>query len=260
MDDNKNIRIVRGSQRFAGSPDRDIKLIPYIDADRRTLIQGNRNSVQDLKKIDFDKYDCIIDMCLFNTSQFLLVNKFISSSTNYIFISSGAADERYISKFDEYGINKRMVEKCLSITNINYKIARPSYIIGKGDHRSRLDYFISRLKNEKTIEINGSGNHLINFVFIQDVVNCLLKLVKDNDRTYKTYNICGDKSITINELIKLLKIELNIVNHKTKNGKGALFPNHTFKFDNSDIKNDYEITFTDLKSGIKEYIQKTDEY
>ena len=45
MDDNKNIRIVRGSQRFAGSPDRDIKLIPYIDADRRTLIQGNRNRV-----------------------------------------------------------------------------------------------------------------------------------------------------------------------------------------------------------------------
>ena len=111
-------------------------------------------------------------------------------------------------------------------------------------------------KNEKTIEINGSGNHLINFVFIQDVVNCLLKLVKDNDRTYKTYNICGDKSITINELIKLLKVELNIVNHKTKNGKDALFPNHTFKFDNSNIKNDYGITFTDLKSGIKEYIQR----
>ena len=48
MGDNKNIRIVRGSQRFAGSPDRDIKLIPYIDVDRRELIQGNRNRVLNL--------------------------------------------------------------------------------------------------------------------------------------------------------------------------------------------------------------------
>jgi len=48
MGDNKNIRIVRGSQRFAGSPDRDIRLIPYIDVDRRELIQGNRNRVLNL--------------------------------------------------------------------------------------------------------------------------------------------------------------------------------------------------------------------
>ena len=220
------------------------------------VIRGNRNSLWDLKRVDFDKYDCIVDMCLFNITQFLMLDGFIPSDTNYIFISSGAADKRYVSVFDEYGSDKRMIEKCLSRTDMNYKIVRPSYIIGKGDHRSRLDYFISRLKNKETIEISGSGNHLINFVFIQDAVNCLLKLVEDNDRTYKTYNICGDKSITINGLIELLKIELNIADHKTKDAKDTLFPNNAFEFDNSDIKNDYGIIFTDLKSGIKEYIQK----
>ena len=48
MDDNKNMRILRGNQRFAGSPSGDIKLTPFIESDKRTLIQGDRNKVLNL--------------------------------------------------------------------------------------------------------------------------------------------------------------------------------------------------------------------
>jgi|TARA_R110000824_G_scaffold179053_4_gene359100 hypothetical protein len=43
MSNEKNIRIVRGASRYAGSQNKDISLTPLITSDRRTLIQGDRN-------------------------------------------------------------------------------------------------------------------------------------------------------------------------------------------------------------------------
>ena len=151
------------------------------------------------------------------------------------------------------------VEKALSETDLNYKIVRPSYIVGMGNHRPRLGYYISQLKNNKSIAIDGDGNYPINLVFANDVVNCLLKLIVDDRRTYETYNICSDEFITINNLIEFLKSELDINNHRTLDTIDSLFPNQSFTFDNSKIKNDYKIMFTDLREGIKNYIEEYNE-
>ncbi|MDB3870357.1 hypothetical protein N9322_00230 [bacterium] len=43
MSNEKNIRIVRGVSRYAGSQNKDVSLTPLINSDRRTLIQGERN-------------------------------------------------------------------------------------------------------------------------------------------------------------------------------------------------------------------------
>ena len=225
------------------------------------VIQGDRNNTEDLKQIDFGGYDCIIDMCLYKLEQFNLIKDLIPNNVNYIFVSSGAVD--YIKAFGEYSLEKKNIEEALMKTNINYKIVRPSYIVGKGNHRPRLSYFISKLKNNEEIEMDD-GNYPINLVFVQDVVNCLLKLVKDNNRTCKIYNICGDESTTVNELVDFLKFELNIKYHKTSPSLNAykemgIIPNQSFELDNTEIKNDYEIKFTDLKSGIKKYIKELNE-
>ena len=63
------------------------------------IIQGDRNNKEDLEKIDFDKYDCIVDMCLFKLEQFKLMKDLIPEDVNYIFVSSGAVD--YIDAFGE---------------------------------------------------------------------------------------------------------------------------------------------------------------
>ena len=66
-----------------------------------------------------------------------------------------------------------------------------------------------------------------------------------------------------NALIDFLKFELNISHHTYEDisevGE-ALFPNQVFEFDNSDIKRDYDISFTDLEAGIKDYIKETNEF
>ena len=227
--------------------------------DGATKIKFDRNNKSDIDSFNFKGFDCIVDMCLFKLEQFNLIKDSISTHTNYIFVSSGAVDYVDTNSFGDYAIEKMEVEKDLSETNLNYKIVRPSYIVGMGNHRPRLGYYISQLKNDESIAIDGDGNYPINLVFAEDVVDCLMKLIVDDKRTYETYNICGDESITINGLIEFLKFELDIGYHKTIDTIDSLFPNQSFEFDNTNIKKDYKIEFTDLRQGIKKYIEEYNE-
>jgi len=220
----------------------------------------DRNNKEDYDYINFSNYDCIVDMCLFKLEQFELIKDFIPTNTNYIFVSSGAVDYIDTNSFGDYAVEKMEVERALSQTNLNYKIIRPSYIVGIGNHRPRLGYYISQLKNKKPISIDGDGDYPINLVFADDVVECLVRMTHDMNRTYKTYTIAGDESITINELIKFLKSKLKIKKHKTKNTTDSLFPNQSFEFNNTKVKSEYGIEFTDLRRGIKKYIKDYNEY
>jgi len=222
-------------------------------------VKFDRNNKSDIKSFNFNEFDCIVDMCLFKPEQFDLIKDSIPKDANYIFVSSGAVDYIDTNSFGDYAVEKMEVEKALSETDLNYKIVRPSYIVGMGNHRPRLGYYISQLKNNKPIAIDGDGNYLINLVFADDVVDCLMKLVTDDKRTYKTYNICSNESITINELIKLLKYELSIKSYETIDTTDSLFPNQSFEFDNIEIRDDYNVNFTDLKKGIKKYIKEYNE-
>jgi len=49
MSNEKNIRIVKGSSRFKGSTDKDVNLQPFLASHQRTLIQGDRNLVLNLR-------------------------------------------------------------------------------------------------------------------------------------------------------------------------------------------------------------------
>ena len=109
------------------------------------IIQGDRNNSEDIDKINFDSYGCIVDMCLFFESQFDLIADRINEDTNYIFVSSGAADDRYIDEYGDYGKDKKKVEERLKKSKLNYKIVRPSYIVGKGNHRPRLGHYMNKL-------------------------------------------------------------------------------------------------------------------
>ena len=228
--------------------------------DGATKIKFDRNIKSDILSFNFNKFDCIVDMCLFKPKQFNLIKDEIPTDVNYIFVSSGAVDYIDTKSFGDYAIEKMDVEKSLSQTDLNYKIIRPSYIVGIGNHRPRLGYYINKLKNNEPISIDGDGDYPINLVFANDVVNCLIKLINNNNKTCETYNICGNESVTINELINILKEELKINNHETIETKESLFPNQSFEFSNKKIKKDYGVNFTNLKVGIKQYIGEYNEF
>ena len=89
MSNEKNIRIVRGESRYAGSQNKDISLQPVITADRRTLIQGDRNRSLNL----VDQFEAERDYC--STYRLygkigLLYNNIISGAT------TGTNDTNYL--------------------------------------------------------------------------------------------------------------------------------------------------------------------
>ena len=241
-------------------------------------IKGDRNNKEDLKKIDFGKYDSIVDMCLYKAEQFNLIKNFIPKNTNYVFVSSGAVD--YQKDFGDYASEKIEIENALIKSKINYKIVRPSYIVGKGDPYSRLE---SYMKPDVPVDGGkGGAKNVINLVFVQDVVNCLVKLSEDLNRTNEIYYICGENH-SIDDLLYKITDQLRQYNskYKEKFGRGAPhleylknnpiytivgdlnrppFKNFPFKFTYSKrtkITDHYGISISNFTDRISEYIETT---
>ena len=238
------------------------------------IIPGDRNKLEDLEKIQFDKYDCIVDMCLYKPEQFKLMEPLLNESIPYIFISSGAAyknvniwpvDENYklggISTFGNYGKEKADVENLISKSNLeNYKILRPSYIVGEGNHNPRLGYYINAIQNNTPIEVAGNGENIINLVFAEDVVECILNIIySDLDLNLSSpisYNISSNEFMTVNSLINIIAKELKVENLKINyDSSEAIFPyTHYGVFSNDRIKIFYNKEFKTLKESLPSYI------
>jgi len=198
------------------------------------IIQGDRNKPEDLAKIDFTKYDCIVDMCLFFESQFDLIEHLIPNETNYIFVSSGAADDRYIEHYGDYGVDKKKVESRLEDSKLNYKIVRPSYIVGKGNHRPRLGHYMNKIIHKEHIEIAGDGKNTINIVFVQDVVDCLEEIIFNFPAVSLQQEVVGTNIEVIDLIYKVFKYVLDDTYEGdvmlVQNDETALFPKNDFEF------------------------------
>lgn len=260
--------LVLGGNRFVGKAFVKRTLSEYrynfVDVFNRSgtgpdgshIIQGDRNNREDLEKIEWSKYDAIVDMCLFSPEQYKLVSDLIPKETNYIFVSSASADDRYLSSIGSYGLDKKLVEDMIESDEKNYKIIRPSYIVGKGNHRPRLGYYLNQLRINEPIDVERDGTEIVNLVFVQDVVEIISKMIKDKTKTMKKYFVTGDKDISINDLIN--KLYFWYPNkHTTRNNVfgSPLFGFDFFNFDNSDIKKDYNIEFTSLADGLIDYYE-----
>ena len=205
-----------------------------MDTCEGNIIQGDRNKPEDLEKIDFTKYDCIVDMCLFFESQFDLIEHLIPNETNYIFVSSGAADDRYIEHYGDYGVDKKKVESRLEDSDINFKIVRPSYIVGKGNHRPRLGHYMNKIIHKEHIEIAGDGKNTINIVFVQDVVDCLEEIIFNFPAVSLQQEVVGTNIEVIDLIYKVFKYVLDDTYEGdvmlVQNDETALFPKNDFEF------------------------------
>jgi nucleoside-diphosphate-sugar epimerase len=217
-----------------------------MDTCEANIIQGDRNNSEDLDKIDFDVYGCIVDMCLFFESQFDLIEDRINEDTNYIFVSSGAANSKYSQNYGDYGHDKKQVERRLQDSKLNYKIVRPSYIVGQGNHRPRLGHYMNKIINREHIEVAGNGQNKVNVVFVQDVVNQLVRLVTTGARTYEMIEVVGD-NIEIADLIyKVNEYSREGEVMLVQDDENAVLPEHDFTFETN-------WDYTKLEEGLKDY-------
>ena len=166
--------------------------------------------------------------------------------------------ETFNQKGTSYATGKRECEKYLvEEATVSFTIFRPPKIFGPNDPSGRIWWWIQRA-------IDGQGfiipDHYIDkfqFVFIDDLVKCILKSINTNSSRNRIYNVAMDEICGMKDWIYLLSqvtgnpikfcfIPMNVIKNdsKLKNYKVPLYNYSPYLFNTSKIKEDLNIQFT----------------
>jgi nucleoside-diphosphate-sugar epimerase len=189
---------------------------------------------------------------------------FISSTT--VLVPQGSAVRN--SKLES--------EKLIEQSGLEWTVLRPAMIYGTPDDQnySKMLYFI---KKRRFFVMFGSGQNLIQPVYVSDVANAV-SLVLENKKTYKkTYEICGKKPVKYIDMLnivrsrtkkpfKIIRLPLKISKVIIKSycrivSKSSLKPDmiERMEFDKAysyeDAANDFGFSPMDFEQGIEKLIQ-----
>jgi hypothetical protein len=100
-----------------------------------------------------------------------------------------------------------MAEEYVKASGIPNTILRPTIVIGE---RSSILYSLSKLGNLPIVPIFGDGSVLIQPIFIEDLISCILNIIENNIFDNETMDIGGPEQVSIESFIKtLLKLSYN---------------------------------------------------
>ncbi|MBS3140781.1 NAD(P)-dependent oxidoreductase [Candidatus Woesearchaeota archaeon] len=137
---------------------------------------------------------------LSNTLESMKLNKI----TNIIYFST---QNVYLKKTGPYGNSKKLCEKLLVNSNLNYIILRPNYVYGidKENDFYKLSIII---KNMHICPIYGRGNTNIQPVNKQDIAKTVVFLV-EHFKAKSTFDLSGKTTISLNEISNYLAEKSN---------------------------------------------------
>lgn len=109
---------------------------------------------------------------------------------------------------DAYVRNKAMTERMLFRMYHRHKLPvvtlRPPFIYGPGNPFYREQFFWDRLRDNRSIILPGDGRRLMQFVYIKDLVTCMIKVIDDPQAVGQAFNIANPRPITQEELLEAL--------------------------------------------------------
>tara|TARA_Y100000590_G_scaffold468142_1_gene649692 strand:+ start:803 stop:1750 length:948 start_codon:yes stop_codon:yes gene_type:complete len=167
------------------------------------------------------------------------IKKIIFSSTFTVY--GDVKNKKKISENEKcdpksfYAISKYVSEKYLAELCKKYKIGwnilRFFNVYGPGQDLSRTDQgivsiFLDLIRNNNKIVVQGSLNRFRDLIYIDDVINSIILLVKDKKHLNEIYNIGTGKKTTIKDLInkisKLYKKEKKLKIYSSKPTPGDI--------------------------------------
>ncbi len=164
-------------------------------------------------------------------------------------------EETLVKPQSNYAITKAVqewiLEKWASENKVKLTILRLSHTFGPGDHHGKvIKSMISQVLEKRDINIFGDGADLRDFVYVEDVANVILEILKRE--TEGIINIATGKSIN---LITLAKLILRFTDSKNKIVyQDRVKPRIDFVFDNSKMKKLGFKLKTNFKKGLREQI------
>ena len=136
----------------------------------------------------------------------------------FIHISSGSVfstNSKDINPNSFYGLSKYLGEKMVEIfskdNNKQYFIFRLPIVIGLNSNKNFLDQFATNMLKNKEIEIYGDGKIKRNIIHVNAIGKLILKscMKKKFKNKFCVFNVGSSKSMSINEIAKLIKRLLN---------------------------------------------------
>lgn len=140
-------------------------------------------------------------------------SKFIQISTDEVFGSLNIKDRKFdnnskINPKSPYSASKAsadMFVKAYSNTyGINYSITHSSNNFGPGQNIEKFIPTIIRCCVEKKqIPIYGDGNNIRDWIYVQDNVNAIIKVIENGNKN-STYLIGNNNEISNNQIVKII--------------------------------------------------------
>jgi nucleoside-diphosphate-sugar epimerase len=120
--------------------------------------------------------------------------------THFIHVSSASV---VYPRPTPYSISKRLAEESVRKSRLSsWTIVRPTLVYGKKGGQE-FDIFLSYLNRFPIVPFIGRGDALKRPVFVDDVVDGLVKIAKQPQGNNKVYNFSGASAISIREFARL---------------------------------------------------------
>ena len=185
---------------------------------------------------------------------------FLSSAGTIYGESNSAMDEASNKHpFSPYGITKLSMENFLNYfhhhNGLSYDVFRVSNVYGEGQNTAKglglINTLMENIIKEKRITIFGDGGNIRNYIYVKDVAGILAQMLKLDPKETHILNIASNDTLSINDIIDILKKELKeefTVDKKEVRGSD----NKAIKISNEKLKKKFpQFVFTPINEGIK---------
>ncbi len=259
-----------------GTKKQEIKSLPI------SLIKVDRTNAECMRKVLSNRvFDVVFDISGYNEKDVsLAVSALKGRVGQYIFCSSVAVyrqppdfwpltedHPKCISVEDgEYSFNKWQAESFLwneqQKEELNVTVVRPVYVYGPYNYRKREALIFEKALKGLPLHICGNGENIIQFGFVEDLVEAMLVIAGNKLAYGEAFNVSGYELITVNTFIHLVANvvgkDIEII-HRNKNipGESDLFPKiHRF----ADISKIKDILGVKPKICLLEGLKRTAEW
>lgn len=186
-----------------------IKTIEKINPDvviHLAALSGLKNCELDQKEafdVNVIGTENIVKGCIKNNSRLI----FLSSREVYGSTVMKKSDENdELDPINVYGQTKMKAEKIIQKygekENLDYTILRLTNVYGPGN-KSGINRLIVDALNKKKIVVNG-GEQILNLIFIDDVIQILHLVLKNNKISKEIFNIGSKNTISLNKFLEIL--------------------------------------------------------
>ena len=159
-----------------------------------------------------------------------------------------------------YGITKLLGEKLLETFSEETKITSLSlrlfFVYGPNQNTENSNYdslihkSIKLLKNDKSPEIYGTGEQTMDFIYVDDLCNYMLKFIHSENVGYSVLNFASGNRISVLDTVKKI---INLTNSKNKIVfRDADWTNNLNRYgDNKKLLDSFiPVTFTSFEDGL----------